>query len=55
MGAFIAVGGVAAKRYQCGTDVVPGGDGRMGIAEVVAEQVAPDRQLLVAGQLQQMA
>ena len=54
VGAFVAVSGVAAEGEQGGANVVPGGDRRMGIAEVIAEQVAAHRQLVVTGQAQQM-
>ena len=54
MGAFVAVGGVAAESEQGGADVMAGGHGRVSIAEVVTEQIAAYRQLVVTGQAQQV-
>ena len=54
VGAFVAMGGVAAERQQRGADVMAGGNRRLGIAVVVAKQVATHRNLLVAGQFEQV-
>ncbi|MNT92250.1 hypothetical protein D3C72_2335030 [compost metagenome] len=48
------MGGIATKGHQRGTNIVPRRHCRMGIAEVIAEQIAPYRQVVVAGQLQQV-
>ena len=46
---LIAVGGIAAERHQRGANVVSGRYRRMGVTEVVAEQVAAYGQVVVAG------
>jgi hypothetical protein len=50
MGAFIAVGSVAAEGQQGGADVVTGNNCRLCIAVIVTEQVAAHWDLIFAGQ-----
>ncbi|MNF61476.1 hypothetical protein D3C84_431210 [compost metagenome] len=54
MGALVAVGGIAAERQQGRANVVAGGNRRMGVAVVVAKQVAAHRQFMARGQAQQV-
>jgi len=54
MGALIPVGRIATKRQQGAPNIMPGSDGRMGIAEVITEHVTAHRQFIIAGQAQQV-
>src|SRR4051794_4581000 len=48
------MGRVAAERQERGAGVVTGGDRRMRVAVVVAEQVAAQREIVLLAQAQQM-
>ena len=47
VGTLIAMGGIATEGQQRGANIMAGGDRRVGIAEVIAEQIAAHRQLVV--------
>ena len=52
--ALVAVGGVAAERQQRGAGVVAGGDRRLRVAVVVAEQVAAQGDVVALAEPQQV-